>query len=122
LLQRSVGLNPGLAAYHDDLGVALRSAERMQEGSVSFIWSGVFALNRPPPFARQRKDLVTAQIAEARALEASGAFEAALAAMRAVAAAASTLAMRAPIAFSATYSTAWAIERWPWSAFTPQSS
>ena len=36
LLQRSVKLNPGVAAYHHNLGVALWSAERMQEAIGAF--------------------------------------------------------------------------------------
>jgi tetratricopeptide (TPR) repeat protein len=36
LLQRSIKLNPGVAAYHHDLGLALWSAERMQEAIAAF--------------------------------------------------------------------------------------
>ena len=36
LLQRAVKLNPGLAAYHHDLGLALWSAERTQEAVEAF--------------------------------------------------------------------------------------
>src|SRR5271166_1113844 len=36
LLQRSVKLNPGVAAYHHDLGFALWSAERIQEAIGAF--------------------------------------------------------------------------------------
>jgi tetratricopeptide (TPR) repeat protein len=141
LLQRSVNLNPTVAAYHHDLGFALLSAERIQEAIVAFtaalrvdprnesahrllghIFDSLGHKDRaiinfqaavklkPDLFAVQTRlgelylgrgrrvesatafraaagatdDLVMAQIAEARALEASGALEAALAAMRVI--------------------------------------
>jgi len=141
LLQRSVNLNPSVAAYHHDLGFALWSAERIQEAIAAFtaalrvdprnesahrslghIFDGLGHKDRamanfqaavklkPDLFAVQTrlgelylgrglrvesaaafraaagatKDLVTAQIAEARSLEASGALEAALTAMRGI--------------------------------------
>ena len=140
-LQRSVKLNPSVAAYHHDLGFVLWSAERIQEAIEAFTAAlrvdprnesayrslgHIFdrlghkekaMLNfqaaiklKPDLFAVQTrlgelylerglrvelaaafraaagatKDLVTAQIAEARALEASGALEDALAAMRVI--------------------------------------
>ena len=141
LLQRSVNLNPSVAAYHHDLGFALWSAERIQEAIAAFtaalrvdprnesahrslghIFDSLGHKDRamanfqaavklkPDLFAVQTrlgelylgrglrvelaaafraaagatKDLVTAQIAEARSLEASGALEAALTAMRGI--------------------------------------
>jgi tetratricopeptide (TPR) repeat protein len=142
LLQWSVKLNPGVAVYRHDLGVALWSAGQMQEAIEAF--TAALRLNprnesayrflghifdslghkekamvnyqaavklKPDLFAVQSRlgelylgeglriesaaafraaaaatsNLVTAQIAEARALEASGALGAALAAMRSIA-------------------------------------
>jgi tetratricopeptide (TPR) repeat protein len=141
-LQRSVRLNPRVAAYHHDLGFALWSAGRMQEAIEAFTaalrldprnasvhrWLGhiFYGLGHKTKAivsfqaavklkadlfevqarlgelylerglrvesaaafraaAAASKDLVMGQIAEARALEASGALEAALAAMRVIA-------------------------------------
>ena len=141
LLQRSVKLNPSVAAYHHDLGFVLWLAERIQEAIEAFTaalrldprnesahrslghifdrlghkekamvnFQAAIKL-KPDLFAVQTrlgelylerglrvesatafraaagatKDLVTGQIAEARALEASGALEDALAAMRVI--------------------------------------
>jgi tetratricopeptide (TPR) repeat protein len=141
LLQRSVNLNPTVAAYHHDLAFVLWSAERIQEAIEAFTAAlrldprnesahrslgHIFdrlghkekamvnfqaAIKLKPDLfavqsrlgelylgrglraesaaafraaARVTKDLMTAQIAEARALEASGALEDALAAMHVI--------------------------------------
>jgi tetratricopeptide (TPR) repeat protein len=72
--QAAVKLKPDLFAVQTRLGELYLERGLRVESAAAFRAAAAAA-----------KDLVTAQIAEARALEASGAFEAALAAMRAVA-------------------------------------